>query len=44
MKGETLAPRTRWYGVPTQPMPKGPAPALAVDIYNAPSSRGLSPV
>jgi non-ribosomal peptide synthetase-like protein len=42
MKGEMLAPDTRWYGVPTQPMPERPALALGEDPYRAPSSRSLS--
>jgi acetyltransferase-like isoleucine patch superfamily enzyme len=25
MKGESLPPHSRWYGVPTQPMPASPA-------------------
>lgn len=41
MKGETLAPRTRWYGVPTQPMPERPTRA-ADEASRATGVRKLS--
>jgi non-ribosomal peptide synthetase-like protein len=42
MKGERLPPLSRWYGVPTQPMPAAVAAAPATLLGGEPTTSGLA--